>query len=150
MTRKIQLASDSDRADFESWAQAMPQTAIFNWTYHNLMESFKKDNCWGFWDRNELQAVVCFLQASEPVEIIWLATRPESSGQGYMRLLLSDLINNTAQQEFCKGSQILLEVHEMNLNAIKLYYSLGFIELGRRKNYYKDGAQALLMIKKVE
>ncbi len=67
-----------------------------------------------------------------------------------MRLLLSDLTSNTSQQEFPKGSQILLEVHEMNLNAVKLYYSLGFTEFGRRKDYYKDGAQALLMVKKVE
>jgi ribosomal-protein-alanine N-acetyltransferase len=39
-----------------------------------------------------------------------------------------------AQQDV---TELLLEVRESNLGAISLYESLGFVQVGRRKNYYQ-------------
>lgn len=153
MIRKLHVPND--RADFQNWAASITQTVSFNWTLTSLLESFEKDFCWGIWDKGSLQSVICFLKASDPLEILWLATRPESEGQGFMKRLLMESIakeasNNTAPLGTSRDRQILLEVHEMNSKAIRLYASLGFIEFGRRKNYYKDGSAALLMALKVE
>ena len=43
------------------------------------------------------------------------------------------------------AAQGLLEVRDGNLAAITLYRRFGFHETGRRKGYYEDGADALLM-----
>lgn len=148
MIRKIQF--QTDLADFKNWAASVPQVPEFNWTRESLIESLSQDVCWGLWHESKLQSVVCFLSQSDPTEILWLATRPERAGQGFMKKLLTEVIINTTQQGELKGGQILLEVHEKNLKAIRLYNSLGFIDFGRRKNYYKDGAKAVLMTLKVE
>ena len=45
-----------------------------------------------------------------------------------------------------KGAEfVALEVRHSNLSAIKLYRQLGFVETGRRKRYYENGEDALLM-----
>jgi [ribosomal protein S18]-alanine N-acetyltransferase len=43
------------------------------------------------------------------------------------------------------ASFVSLEVRVSNLAAITLYARLGFIETGRRKNYYENGEDAILM-----
>lgn len=134
-----------DIKDFEKWAETIPQSAIFNWSQSDLLNSFKKDICWGLWDQNALQSVVCLTPVPEPLEILWLATKPTSAGRGFMKKLILELINDAKGQKPGQLLEILLEVHEKNLKAIKLYSDLGFTEFRRRKNYYQDGADALLM-----
>ena len=50
---------------------------------------------------------------------------------------------------FCKGRRAVksfLEVRESNIVAINMYRSFGFVEDGRRADYYKDnGEDAILM-----
>jgi [ribosomal protein S18]-alanine N-acetyltransferase len=43
------------------------------------------------------------------------------------------------------ASFVSLEVRVSNFSAIALYDRLGFIETGRRKNYYENGEDAILM-----
>ena len=51
--------------------------------------------------------------------------------------------------ERLKINKILLEVSECNLAGERFYDHLGFSTMGIRKNYYKDGAAALLKEKKL-
>lgn len=74
-------------------------------------------------------------------EILWLATHPEFEGQGYMKQLLRHGLDNASSNL----QSILLEVHEGNPRALALYTQLGFKRVGIRKNYYRDGANALLL-----
>ena len=39
----------------------------------------------------------------------------------------------------------MLEVRVSNAAAIALYEQLGFLQVGRRKGYYQDGEDAILM-----
>jgi ribosomal-protein-alanine N-acetyltransferase len=39
-----------------------------------------------------------------------------------------------------------LEVRESNYAAIKLYKKAGFIDLYKRKKYYRDGENAIVMV----
>lgn len=41
--------------------------------------------------------------------------------------------------------EIFLEVRESNIIGQKFYENNGFIKIGKRKNYYKDGETAVLM-----
>ena len=45
---------------------------------------------------------------------------------------------------------VSLEVSDKNITAYLLYKKLGFIERRVRKNYYKDGTNAIEMIKVIK
>ena len=50
--------------------------------------------------------------------------------------------------DFCKKNnkkKLSLEVSSSNISAIKLYSNVGFLPVGKRKEYYKDGMDAILM-----
>lgn len=54
--------------------------------------------------------------------------------KGLARQLITELIRRAKERNLYI---IQLEVRSTNLSAISLYESLGFITVGRRKNYYK-------------
>jgi len=58
----------------------------------------------------------------------------------------STLLSNILSEALTVGIKIIfLEVRENNFPAIKLYKRFGFIEDGRRKNFYSDGGTAINM-----
>lgn len=74
-----------------------------------------------------------------------LAVLEKYRRQGVGRALMTELINRSKEQ---KLAFITLEVRPSNIPAVKLYESLGFIEAGRRKNYYKDPNEDALLLTK--
>jgi ribosomal protein S18 acetylase RimI-like enzyme len=72
-------------------------------------------------------------------EVTVLATHPERQRKGDMRFLLSYMLERKSPSE-----RIWLEVHALNKGAIELYLKLGFMEVGRRAKYYRDGGDAVL------
>jgi [ribosomal protein S18]-alanine N-acetyltransferase len=86
-----------------------------------------------------LVAFVLYRHFDEHREITILATKPSRQRQGDMRYLLTCLLERKSP-----GEKIWLEVHEGNDPARKLYSKLGFIEVGRRPKYYRDGRDAVL------
>ena len=75
-------------------------------------------------------------------EILDLAVSGEFRGKGIGRLLVESALEFFREQG---ASRVYLEVCVSNLSAISLYHSLCFRESGRRKRYYKNGEDALLM-----
>lgn len=65
-------------------------------------------------------------------------------GKGYGRVLTEGLMHYLSN---LGASHATLEVRVSNLRAQKLYESLGFVTVGKRKRYYEDnGEDALLMV----
>ena len=63
----------------------------------------------------------------------------------------TSLLNySIAEFESLKGSSIILEVNSQNYNAIKLYEKQGFKQISKRKAYYSDGNDALVLQKLLE
>ena len=74
-----------------------------------------------------------------------IATDPEYRRQGVGEALLKEVIRRGREQEL---SVLYLEVRASNDPAIALYEKHGFVEVGRRKNYYeKPREDAILMTK---
>lgn len=65
--------------------------------------------------------------------ILNLCVHPALRGKGYGRLLLQEQLDALAETDV---DMVLLEVRPSNSNAIALYHSMGFNEIGRRKDYY--------------
>lgn len=78
----------------------------------------------------------------DEADIMNIVTKKDKRNQGFAKFLFNELIT-MAKEQNCKT--ITLEVNENNLPAIKLYKDFKFKEIGKRKNYYKNGDTAILM-----
>ncbi len=75
-------------------------------------------------------------------EIMTLAVDPASHRRGLGRQLLEAALAEAAR----RGAGVLfLEVSEANLAARALYAGAGAAEVGRRRRYYSDGSDALVL-----
>ena len=75
-------------------------------------------------------------------EILTLAVRPERRREGVGAALLGAAAVAVA----ARGAEALfLEVSERNMEARALYAGAGCAEVGRRKRYYADGSDALVL-----
>ncbi len=80
--------------------------------------------------------------AADEAEILTLAVLPARTRQG----LASQLLAATLRIAKAAGAAaMLLEVAEPNLAARGLYAVFGFGEVGRRRRYYADGSDALVL-----
>ena len=84
---------------------------------------------------------------AEEAEIMTIAVRPGARGQGVGRALLNALLAEAAKRG---AMDLFLEVAEPNLAARALYAGAGAKEVGRRRRYYADGADALVLRLPVE
>ncbi len=64
--------------------------------------------------------------------------------RGIAKALISDFVRIAQEKNLCL---MTLEVRVSNESAISLYESFGFTEVGRRKNYYDNTEDAVLMTK---
>ncbi len=74
-----------------------------------------------------------------------VAVSPEFRRQGIAKALILALIEGLkARQSHC----LTLEVRNSNAPARALYEKLGFLEVGRRKNYYRNPREDALILRK--
>lgn len=72
-----------------------------------------------------------------------LAVHPDQRKKGIGKLLLHDMLEQSEREGITCHT---LEVRVSNIAALALYHSFGFLECGRRKNYYEDtNEDALIM-----
>ncbi|MCR5194201.1 MAG: ribosomal protein S18-alanine N-acetyltransferase [Alphaproteobacteria bacterium] len=79
-------------------------------------------------------------------EIITIGVHPDARGAG-IAIAMIGLMENEIKKN--GANKIFLEVSHKNTAAIKLYEKCGFIVIGKRKQYYSDGSDAILMEKNI-
>lgn len=83
---------------------------------------------------------------ADEAEILTVAVAPDARRKGLARAL----VTQAAQTARASGAaRIFLEVSAQNAPAVALYDRLGFAEIGRRRAYYADGADARVMALKL-
>lgn len=115
------------------------ESAEFYWPPFQMQNEIAVAQTLGFWRDGRLLAFACWRLAGDEGQITALGTHPETQRQGLMRLLLEQVFNSEQHKIW------ILEVHEKNLAAQELYRQIGFKLIGRRKKYYRDGAEALVL-----
>lgn len=80
------------------------------------------------------------------MQILNLATAPDFRRRGIAMQLLNHVFNRGAPGL----TTAWLEVREHNHSAIALYQRCGFVLRGRRRHYYPDGEDALLLSRDFE
>lgn len=89
-----------------------------------------------------LVGYICPMQLLDEGHILDVAVDPGLRGAGVGRLLVQRVLDDCRA---ANASFVSLEVRESNLSAISLYRKMGFEEVGRRKRYYENGEDALMM-----
>ena len=74
-----------------------------------------------------------------------VAVRREFRRQGVAEALIKALIEELKKRE---SHCLTLEVRDSNAPARALYEKLGFLEVGRRKNYYRNPREDALILRK--
>jgi [ribosomal protein S18]-alanine N-acetyltransferase len=80
--------------------------------------------------------------AADEAEILTLAVTPEARRQGLGAALLRRAMDEAAARS---AGAMFLEVGEKNAPARALYATAGFAQIGRRRHYYPDGEDALVL-----
>ena len=81
----------------------------------------------------------------DEAQINYFSIKQKFRRKGYGSYLMNYLIRECEKTNIKK---LLLEVSETNLIAEIFYRKFNFFTVGRRKNYYKDGSDAVLKEKK--
>ncbi len=90
---------------------------------------------------------ICVLQfVLDEAQINYFVVNQKYRKRGFGSYFMSDLIKKCHK---LKINKLLLEVSQNNLIAENFYNSFDFHTVGTRKNYYKDGSNALLKEKKL-
>lgn len=92
-----------------------------------------------------LDGFVLSRQVLDEAEILTIAVAKSRRGSGLARRLLTTHLATLAAR---KVATLHLEVEEGNAPALALYRRLGFVEVGRRKGYYRtpEGPAAALLL----
>jgi [ribosomal protein S18]-alanine N-acetyltransferase len=89
-----------------------------------------------------LSGYACFRVGAGEAELLRVAVAPEARGRGIARRLIA------AGFERLRAASVascFLEVRPGNASALAVYHALGFEPQGRRRAYYRDGSDALVL-----
>ena len=126
----------------------LDSTTISMWSRKQWESEFKKKGV-------KVIALICskliigicvFQVVLDEAQINYFVVDQKFRKMGFGTSLMSNLIKRC---ENLKVKRLLLEVSQTNQIARKFYCSFDFSTVGIRKNYYKDGSDALLKEKKL-
>ena len=96
---------------------------------------------------HEAGGIVLARAAADEAEILTIAVAPEARRRGVARALLRAAIAAAGARD---AATLFLEVSAANSIARALYESEGFGQVGKRRGYYEDGTDALVLAKKLQ
>ena len=97
--------------------------SCFGALYHNI----------GLYKDNQLLGFAIVHQVIDEATLMDICIAPDAQGLGLGRALIDEIINSLKARD---AVLLQLEVRASNRNAIELYKKTGFIEVGRRTDYY--------------
>lgn len=81
----------------------------------------------------------------EQADMMNIAVNPDYRRQGIAESLIERLVSELKDKQV---SSLTLEVRASNAPAIALYRKLGFIQVGKRSNYYRNPREDALILRK--
>ena len=121
----------------------LDSNSISLWSKKQWANEFKKEgiNALGILLPNLLIGICVFQVVLDEAQINYFAVNHKFRKKGFGTQLMNTLIR---QCENLNIKKLILEVSQNNATAEKFYSSFDFSTVGIRRNYYKDGSDALL------
>ena len=98
------------------------------------------DRLWVYEKDNLLLGFIIDLQCEDEINLLNLAIDKFYQNRGHGSSMLSDYLNIVPE-----NCTIFLEVNENNNKALNIYDKHFFQIINRRKSYYNDGSDAIIM-----
>ncbi|MGN1310777.1 MAG: ribosomal protein S18-alanine N-acetyltransferase [Clostridia bacterium] len=95
---------------------------------------------------NKIVGFAGMIDTIDQMEITNIVVKKDYRKNGIGNILLNRLISLAKEN---KKTEIILEVNENNISAIKLYEKNGFRKCGLRKRYYNNTDNAIIMNLKI-
>jgi ribosomal-protein-alanine N-acetyltransferase len=92
----------------------------------------------------EVAGYAVTLAGGDVVDLQRIGVDPGRRRQGVARALL-DAVAGQARRAAVPPDRMLLEVSATNAGALAFYAAAGFTEIDRRRKYYRDGSDAVVM-----
>ena len=126
----------------------LDSSTISLWSRNQWDKELKKEGIkvYGLLHSNLIIGVSVFQVVLDEAQISFFAVNKNFQRKGFGSFLMTYLIKECKK---LKINKLFLEVSESNLAAEKFYNNFNFLTVGIRKNYYKDGSNALLKEKKL-
>ena len=126
----------------------LDSNTISLWSKKQWANELKKEDVkvFGLLLSNLVIGICVFNVVLDEAQINFFVVNQKYRKKGYGSYLMSYLIKKCEKLNLKK---LLLEVAQSNVNAERFYSSFDFSTVGIRKNYYKDGSDALLKEKKI-
>ena len=126
----------------------LDSNTISLWSKEQWANEFKKDGTkiFGLLIKNLVIGICVFQVVLDEAQINYFVVNKKFREKGFGSYLMSYLIEKCEKLNLKK---ILLEVSQSNVTAERFYSRFEFSTVGIRKNYYKDGSNALLKEKKL-
>ncbi len=115
------------------------------WSRESLLDSLGQSyvRFYGAYKENKLVGYLIFSHIVDELEIFRIGVKPSCQRGGIAKLLIEALISFGKEE---KAARVLLDVRQSNRPARALYKKMGFLEDGRRRDFYEDPREdALLM-----
>ncbi|MBO8234049.1 GNAT family N-acetyltransferase [Prochlorococcus marinus XMU1419] len=126
----------------------LDSNTISLWSKKQWAKEFKKEgiNVFGLLVSNLIIGLCVFHVVVDEAQINYFVVNQKFRKKGYGSLLMNHIIKKCEKLNINK---LLLEVSQKNVIAEKFYFRFNFFTVGVRRNYYKDGSDALLKEKKL-
>ena len=126
----------------------LDSNTISLWSKKQWVEEFKKEDIkvLGISLSNLVIGICVFHVVLDEAQINFFVVNQKFRKKGFGSYLMSYLIK---QCEKLNINKLFLEVSHNNVTAEKFYNRFDFSTVGIRRNYYKDGSDALLKEKKL-
>ena len=126
----------------------LDSNTISLWSKRQWANELKKEGIkvFGLLIKNLVIGICVFQVVLDEAHINFFVINKKFRKKGYGSRLMSYLIK---QCEDKKINKLFLEVSKNNIIAAKFYNRFDFLTVGIRRNYYKDGSDALIKEKKI-
>ena len=121
----------------------LDSNTISLWSKKQWVNEFKKEGVkvLGIFLSESLIGISVFQVIPDEVQINFFVIKQKYRKRGFGTYLMNYLIKECKKLNIVK---LYLEVSHNNINAEKFYSRFDFSTVGIRRNYYKDGSDALL------
>jgi len=126
----FRYAMNSDLTEVKAIEQL---TSPYPWSDKLLDESINK--LLVITQKQEIIGFAVVALVAQQAELHLIAIHPKVQSQGYGQLILTLIIESMP----ASIESFFLEVRVSNCRAIRLYQRLGFVQIGERKDYYRNG-----------
>ena len=126
----------------------LDSNTISLWSKKQWANEFKKEGTkvFGLLITNLVIGICVFQVVLDEAQINYFVVNKKFRKKGYGSYLMSYIIKKC---EELNVNKLFLEVSNTNVTAEKFYNGFDFFTVGIRRNYYKDGSDALLKEKKL-